>query len=269
MDVPLGPTEQARSLPGQPSVLTRPASRALPTNGTGTPVRAVPAPTSVYAVPKKRLLLADDQELFLDGLSRLVEVEFEVVGTTSSGEDLVRMARALAPDVVVTDDAMEDLPGIQPVSALRDAEVEAKVVVLSDSEDGGHAARALEGGAQGYVLKRAASAEILSALRETLDGNLWVSPVVAGKVILHQAAQLRALGESEDEVVASLSDRQRSIIALVVEGRIAKEIAAELVISRKTVEYHKYKVMKRLGLSNTAELIRFAVRNGLDEPHEA
>lgn len=216
------------------------------------------------ALQRRRLLLADDQELFLDGLTRLLEIEYDVVGTTSTGRELVDLAQAHEPDLIVTDDAMADLPGLGTVSALREAAIQSKVVLLSTKEEGEYAAEALDEGVKGYVVKRAASAELLTALREALNGNLWVSPTVAAPLILHQRRLLDAMGESEHEVVASLSTRQQRIVQLIANGKIAKEIAQELGISRKTVEYHKYKVMKRLSLASTAELIRFAVRHGMD-----
>lgn len=269
MDVPLGPSEEYDPSSGETRIGRTPP-RVQPT----TPdfdramARQVPASSPIPPVLRKRLLLADDQELFLDGLTRLLETEYDVVATTSKGHELVSLAREHTPDLIVTDDSMSDLPGLGAITALRDAAIESKVVLLSTNEEGEYAAEALNEGVRGYVVKRSASSELLSALREALEGSLWVSPTVAAPLILHQKKLLDALGESEHEVVASLSDRQQRIVQLIASGKIAKEIAQDLGISRKTVEYHKYKVMKRLGLSSTAELIRFAVRHGLDGDDE-
>ena len=222
------------------------------------PVRT-PAPPPLT---RKRLLLADDHQIFLEGLERLLQSDFDVVGTASSGDALVDLAKDLDPDVVVTDYSMPGLTGIEALDALRAEGLGAKVIILTMHEDAEYATEAIEHGVDGYVLKRAASAELLSAIQEALGGGCWVSPALAAEII--RGTKRRAGDESDEGPGATLSDRQKRILALLVQGKIAKEIASELEISRKTVEYHKYKMMHQLGLKSTAELIQFAVKNGLD-----
>ncbi|MEM9800147.1 MAG: response regulator transcription factor [Planctomycetota bacterium] len=213
---------------------------------------------------RKRLVLADDHQIFLEGLERLLQADFDVVGTASSGPDLVALARDQGPDVIITDYSMPGLTGIEALDALRAEGNPAKVIILTMHEDAEYATEAIEHGVDGYVLKRAASAELLSAIQEALGGGCWVSPALAAEIIRGSRERPEA-PPREEKPGENLSDRQRRILALLVKGKIAKEIAAELGISRKTVEYHKYKMMDQLGTRSTAELIQFAVRNGLDQ----
>ncbi len=224
---------------------------------------------------RKRLILADKEELLLDGLERLVEDDYDVVGRAHTLKQLMDMARRRSADVMVVSDEIigpstlgakrAGGPGSTLVSMAHDAGLKTKIVALTTSEDVDAAIGALTAGINGYLLKRAAPVELLPALREAELGNCWISPVIASKVIVSQAAATTAAGPHEQRVARTLSPRQRRIVTLIVSGKIAKEVAADIGISRKTVEYHKYKVMKRLGLTSTADLIRFAVRNGLDE----
>lgn len=221
-----------------------------------------PTPQS-QVLTRKRILLADDHQIFLEGLERLLQADFDVVGTASSGGALVALAKELEPDLIVTDYSMPELTGVQALDALRREGVTAKVIILTMHEDAEYATEAIERGVDGYVLKRAASAELLSAIREALNGGCWISPALAAEIIRSNRKKPRE-DAADARPGSNLSERQRRILALLVKGKIAKEIASELEISRKTVEYHKYKMMDQLGLKSTAELIQFAVRNELD-----
>lgn len=221
-------------------------------------------PRTTRALPRKRLLLADDHQIFLEGLERLLQADFDVVGTASSGDALVALAKDVSPDLIVTDYSMPGLTGLEALDALRSQGVGAKVIILTMHEDAEYATEAIEHGVDGYVLKRAASAELLSAIREALEGGCWVSPALAAQIIRGGKKKPEEVEEPAGPG-SNLSDRQRRILALLVQGKIAKEIASELGISRKTVEYHKYKMMDQLGMKSTAELIQFAVRNELDQ----
>lgn len=211
----------------------------------------------------------------MDGLERLVEVEYEVVGRAFTLKQLMEMGRRRAVDAIVVNDELVSPstigtkrvggPAATLMSMAHDAGIEAKIVALTTSHDEISAIGALTAGINGYVLKRTAPVELLQALREAELGNCWISPVIASKVIVRQAMGAAPAAADEQFVARTLSPRQRRIVELVVSGKIAKEVAAEIGISRKTVEYHKYKVMRRLGLTSTAELIRFAVRTGLED----
>lgn len=217
-----------------------------------------------------KVLLADDHRIFLDGLERLLQPQYDIVGKASDGRSLVELARELAPDLIVTDYSMPGLSGVQAISALREAASEARVVILTMYEDVEYATEALESGVNGYVLKRAAASDLLEALREAEEGRTWISPIVARQLEQRAAGSLPARDQVEESVpdgalAAGLSRRQRLILAALVKGKIAKEIAGDMDLSRKTVEYHKYKMMRHLGVKSTAALIAFAFRNGLDQ----
>jgi DNA-binding NarL/FixJ family response regulator len=137
-----------------------------------------------------------------------------------------------------------------------------KVVFLTMHPDVAYAASAFKAGASGYVLKHSAPDELVTAIREGLKGRTYVTPLIAGK-LLHS---YESGSHSEVDKVLSLSSRQREVLQLLAEGRSAKEIAAILNISSKTVEYHKYRMMEDLGIKTAAELVRYAVKQGIAEP---
>ena len=209
----------------------------------------------------QRILLADDHQMFLEGLERLLEKDFEIVGSAQSGPQLVALADECSPDLIITDWAMPELCGLEAVKAIRGKGLTPKCIILTMHEDPAYASQAIENGVDGYVLKRAATSELVSAIEEALAGGCWISPALAAKIIRNQN---NGEGGSDAPPEAALTERQQRILRSLVDGKIAKEIASDLGISRKTVEYHKYKMMSQLKLGSTAELIKFAVQNGLD-----
>jgi DNA-binding NarL/FixJ family response regulator len=209
----------------------------------------------------QRILLADDHQMFLEGLERLLEKDFEIVGSAQSGPQLVALADECSPDLIITDWAMPELCGLEAVKAIRGKGLSPKCIILTMHEDPAYASQAIENGVDGYVLKRAATSELVSAIEEALAGGCWISPALAAKIIRNQN---NGEGGSDAAPEAALTERQQRILRSLVDGKIAKEIASDLGISRKTVEYHKYKMMSQLKLGSTAELIKFAVQNGLD-----
>lgn len=215
------------------------------------------------AEPRRRIVLADDHPIFLEGLKRLLQTDFDVVGTASAGDKLVEVATSCRPDLVVTDYSMPGLTGVQAVRALNEIGLECKVIILTMHEDVEYALEALELGIDGYVLKRAASSELISAIKGAFMGERWISPALAVDIISASAGLATAKAAQETDPLERISSRQRHILEGLVQGKIAKEIAGELNLSRKTVEYHKYKMMEQLGVKSTAELIRLAVRNGI------
>lgn len=202
-----------------------------------------------------RVLLADDHRLFLEGLENLLRSDFDLVGSVENGLALVAAARELCPDVVVADLSMPGLSGIEVIARLREAGLHAKVVLLTMHEDPEYAAQALQAGASAYVLKHAASSELVAAIHMALDDQVYVTPRIALDV---------ARTETEAAEEATLTARQKEVLRLLTQGLVTKEIAHRLGISARTVEYHKYKAMEDLGLRTTAELIRYTVREGLD-----
>ena len=210
---------------------------------------------------RPRVLLADDHRLVAEGLKSLLSDEFDLVGVVEDGRAMIEAARKLRPDVIVADITMPHLNGIDALGQLKRDELEVPVVFLTMHPEVAYARRALEAGALGYVLKHAAPAELISAIRAALDGKTYVSPAVAGEV-------LRVMNGKPDEAgdpVASLTPRQREILQLLAEGRSAKEIGDTLAISARTVEFHKYQMMEKLDIHTNAELVHFTLKHGIAE----
>jgi DNA-binding NarL/FixJ family response regulator len=208
---------------------------------------------------KPRILIADDHQILAEGLRSLLEPEFDVVGVVPDGRELIEVARTLRPDLIVADITMPSLNGIDAVVQARAEGVKAKVVFLTMHRDVAYARRALEAGAAGFVLKHSAAAELVTAVREALLGRTYVTPMIAGEL-------LQSYRESETgphTSVHQLTTRQREVLQLVAEGRSAKEVAAVLKISVRTVEVHKARIQEVLGLGSTAELVRYAIRNAI------
>ena len=210
---------------------------------------------------RPRVLLCDDHLLVAEALKSLLAPEFDLVGVVEDGRAMIEAAGTLRPDVIVADVSMPHLNGIDALVRLRQGGDHTPVVFLTMHRDVAFARRALEAGASGFVLKHSAPAELLTAIRAALDGQIYLTPQLAGEVL---DSMKQGPGKAADPVV-SLTPRQREIVQLVAEGRSAKEIAASLSISTRTVEFHKYQMMETLGLHTTSELIHFAIKHGLVE----
>jgi len=211
---------------------------------------------------RTRILLADDHQLFLDGLGKLLESDFEVVGTVNDGNQLIDAVELLRPDVVIIDISMPGLSGLHAARNIHEKNEDVKMIFLTMHNELVYAMNAFEAGASGYVLKHAASEELLTAIVEVCHGRTFVSALIAGELV-------RACQDSlckQPVAVVHLSDRQREVIQLIARGLTLKEIAATMNISAKNVEYHKYRIMGLLNLKSTAELIRYAVENGFILP---
>ena len=205
---------------------------------------------------KPRVLLADDHRIVTEGLKGLLTEEFELVGIVEDGRAMVKAARELRPDVIVADISMPHLNGIDALAPLKRDNPEVRVVFLTMHRDAAYARRALEAGASGFVLKHSAPAELVLAVRAALQGNTFITPDLAAEVF-------RTAKEKDPSPLAALTPRQREILQLLAEGKSAKEIAAALDLSARTVEFHKYAMMEALRIDNSAELIRFAIKHGL------
>jgi DNA-binding NarL/FixJ family response regulator len=212
-------------------------------------------------VKRPRVLLADDHRIVVDGLSALLQHEFELVGVAENGMRLVEMAERERPDVIVADISMPLLNGIDAVRRLRDSGLDAKVVFLTMHPDAAYAARAFDAGASGYVLKHSAHNELVEAIRAALKGVRFISAAVRTPALEERLDPLRRRVRSTIE----LTLRQREVLQLLAEGKSAKEIAAILDISPRTAEAHKYKIMDEIGVHTTAELVQHAIKLGLIE----
>jgi DNA-binding NarL/FixJ family response regulator len=200
--------------------------------------------------------LADDHRMVAEGLKGLLAEEFELVGIVEDGRAMVAAASKLRPDLIVADISMPQMNGLDALVHLKRDNPVVRVVFLTMHRDAAYARRALEAGASGFVLKHSAPAELVLALRAALQGRTFITPDLAAEVF-------RTAKEKDNDPLAALTPRQREILQLLAEGKSAKEIAAALDLSARTVEFHKYTLMDALGMENSAELIRFAVKHGL------
>lgn len=208
---------------------------------------------------KPRIVIADDHQILAEGLRGLLEPEFEVVAVVADGRELVAAAKKHRPNVIVADVSMPSLNGIDAAEQLRDAGVKTKVVFLTMHRDIAYARRAMAAGALGFVLKHSAASELLTAVREALQGQTYLTPLIAGEL-------LQSYRDSEGSLRAAapqLTTRQREVLQLFAEGHSAKEVAAVLKISTRTAEYHKARLLEALGLQSTAELVQHAIRQGI------
>jgi len=210
---------------------------------------------------RPRVLLADDHLMVAEALKSLLAPEFDLVGVVEDGRALVEAAGTLRPDVIVADVTMPQLNGIDALVQLRQRGDHVPVVFLTMHRDASFARRALDAGASGFVLKHSAPAELVTAIRAALEGKTYLTPQLAGEVL----ASIKQGPQQAGGSLASLSPRQREVLQLAAEGQSAKQIAATLGISPRTVEFHKYQTMEALGLHTNAELIHFAIKHGLVE----
>jgi len=199
------------------------------------------------------VLLADDHAIVTEGLARLLrEHEFDVVGAVGDGQLLIDAARRHRPDVIVTDLSMPGLSGLDVLARLRAERIDSKVVVLTMHNDADLATVAMRAGASGFLLKESAGEELVAAIRQALQGRVYLTPALTRDVMERMAG---SAGASEPQ----LTPRQRDVLRLIVKGQRMKEIAANLGLSTRTVETHKYEMMEALGLHSTAELVRYAL----------
>jgi len=203
--------------------------------------------------------LADDHRIVAEGLKSLLSADFELVGVVEDGRALIDSAKKLHPDVVVADITMPHLNGLDALLPLMKDNPRLKVVFLTMHRDAAYARRALEAGASGFVLKHSAPAELVIAIRAALDGKTYLTPALVGEVL----RAFRQRGDAPQDPATQLTSRQREILQLLAEGCSAKEVASRLGISSRTVEFHKYQMMESLQVHNSAELIHFAIKQGI------
>ena len=201
---------------------------------------------------RPRVLLADDHTVVAEGVHALLARDFELAGVARNGIELLKMAHELLPDVIIADIAMPVLTGLEATERLRKELPDCPVIILSGHETPAYVRAAFRVGAQGFVLKTKAE-ELPDAIRT----------VVRGKTFLPQGFDPRDLAKPGKETASPLSFREREILQLIAEGKAGKEIAAMEGISVRTVEFHKYNIMRKLSLSTTADLIRYAIQEGI------
>ena len=209
-------------------------------------------------------LVADDHAIVREGLRRLLESEgdISVCAEASDGREVLDEIGKHRPDVVILDITMPRLGGLEALERIRSQHPSVKVILLSVHGDAPFVQSAVNLGADGYLLKNGRVTEVLSAVRAVTKGGSYFSPPIAKEIV----QQLRGPERGPTETFALLSSREREVLQLIAEGLSAKEIAADLGISPKTVEAHRTSVMRKLGARKATELVRYALRHGLIEP---
>ena len=210
---------------------------------------------------RPRVLLADDHTLMLEGLRKLLEPECDLVGTVADGRALVDAAARLRPDVILLDISMPLLNGLEAARRIRTLAPESKLLFLTMHADPTYAREAFQAGASGYLLKRSAASELVTAIGAVLRGRRYVTPLFSEDVLQPQGSDAVNLTPQSGR----LTPRQREVLQLVAEGHTRKDIASLLNISVKTVEFHKGRIMDRLGLRTASELTKYAVAHGVTE----
>lgn len=209
-----------------------------------------------------RVLLGDDHTLVLGGIRMLLESDYQVVGTADNGKTLVAEALRLKPDIVVLDISMPILNGIDAAHEIKKYLPATKLVFLSMHSNAVYLRKALETGASAYVLKSGASEELLQAIEAAKKGFSYLSPGFGQSVL----ENMGTASDKPNRSVVEMTSRQRQILQLVAEGKQNKEIADILCLSVKTVEFHRGRLMAKLGAHTVAELTRFALHEGLISP---
>ncbi|MBV9224797.1 MAG: response regulator transcription factor [Acidobacteriaceae bacterium] len=204
------------------------------------------------------ILLADDHTIVRQGLKLILSShpDLRVVGEAANGKEAVELAAKLKPDIVLLDVAMPELNGIEATRKMVEANSRLRVLVLSMHKEAVYVREILRAGARGYILKDAIDTELLNAVRSVARGDGYISPAVSG-------ALLSDYRKDVTDPVDLLSPREREVLQLIAEGKTNKEIATKLNLSVYTVDSHRGKIMEKLNLHSTGELVRFAIKRGL------
>lgn len=210
-----------------------------------------------------RVLLADDHAILRSGLRLLLtsQNEFEVVGEASSGTETLSLAEQLQPDLILLDLSMPALGGLDALPTLRKLVPSTRILILTMHDDPQYLRQALKHGASGYVLKKAADAELLSAMRSVLRGEVYVHPSMT-RILLEDMLPESQSGDNKDSW-GSLSEREQEVLKMVALGHTSAEIAEQLNLSAKTVETYRARGMEKLGLRTRAALVKFALQEAL------
>ncbi|MCL4530621.1 MAG: response regulator transcription factor [Chloroflexi bacterium] len=210
-----------------------------------------------------RILLADDHAVLRSGLRLLLtsQNEFEVIGEASNGIEALTLAEQLQPDLILLDLSMPTLSGLDALPTLRKLVPLARILILTMHDDPQYLRQALKQGASGYVLKKAADAELLSAMRAVLHGEVYVHPSMTRVLLEDMLPQSQST--SDESMWEALSEREQEVLKMVAFGHTSAEIAGQLNLSTKTVETYRARGMEKLGLRTRAALVKFALQNGL------
>lgn len=207
---------------------------------------------------RARLLLADDHTLLAEACKNLLEPEFDVVGVVDNGRSLLRLARELRPECVILDIAMPQLNGLDAGDQIKHLLPATKLVYLTMNMSPEVAAEAFRRGASGYVVKSAAAAELITAIRRALKAESYLSPLITKETVDYLLRSGRSYSEEK-----RITRRQSEVLQLLAEGMSMKEVANILNLTPGTVAFHKYRIMSTLGLKTNAELVQYAIRHHL------
>jgi DNA-binding NarL/FixJ family response regulator len=208
---------------------------------------------------KLRILLADDHAVVRQGFKLILsqQPDMEVVGEAGTGEEAVKMSLQLDPGLVIMDIAMPKVNGVEATRRIIENRPDTKILILSMHKDPVYVRETLRAGAKGYLLKESIDQDLLRAVRSVAQGNGFLSPEVSGTVL----QEYQQTKDPFDQLTA----REREVLQMLAEGKVAKEIATQLDISVYTVDAHRGRIMKKLGLHSSTEIVRFAMRKGLIE----
>jgi len=207
-----------------------------------------------------KLLLADDHNIVIEGLRRILDhPDFEIAGVVNNGRSLLRAAKEIQPDIIIADITMPLLNGIDAARQIRKSNPDVKIIFLTMHPDVTFATEALAAGGSGYVLKNSAADELVTAIREAIQGRTYITKSIA-EAVKHG---LSSRSNTWRNPLDKLTWRQREVLQLLAEGLQVKEIAVKLNLSPRTVEFHKYRIMEELGLRTAAEIARYAARHGI------
>jgi two-component system response regulator NreC len=209
-----------------------------------------------------RLLLVDDHAIVRAGLRMLLEsqADMEIVGECDSGQEAIRRALELKPDVILMDIALPDIPGYEATRAIKKALPHVTILALTMHESDEYFFEMLNAGASGYVPKKAAPTELVNAIRVVHAGGVYLYPSLAKTLVKDYLTRAE---QGDDKAFDGLTEREREVLTLIADGLSNQEVADKLVISVKTVERHRANILAKLGLHSRTELVKYAIRKGL------
>lgn len=209
-----------------------------------------------------KIIIADDHPLCLNGFKRMVDIpEFELIGEATNGKELVELARNLKPDIIITDIRMPEMDGLEAIKQIRKELPEIGIIVLSIIDESCLIMDMLDAGAKGYLLKSVSASEMIAAVHAVNKGeNYYCKETTQQMVKILARSDYKAI---ENDPISQLTEREIDVIKLISKGLTNKEIANQLGIKKRTVEWNREEILKKLGISNTVGIVAFAIKNNI------
>jgi len=213
--------------------------------------------------PQIEIVIADDHTIVRQGLRKLLEEEecLKITGEAMDGREAIQIVQKLKPDIVIMDIAMPILNGIEAARQIKQSELKTKVIILSMHDHTRYIRELLSIGVSGYLLKNAASGDIIKAIHAVIKGESYLSPTISNRVIEDYVGMNKKT--SQDELYNTLTNREREVFQMMVEGYPTKEIAETLCLSPSTVKSHRSNIMEKLKMDNISKLIQYAIQLGI------